>query len=184
MWIKKRRTLWLAAICAAAVLPASAQSQTDLMAALTHCAAIADNSERLACYDKLAPQVKTVADAPPPPPEASVPTPSQGSVLDSLNPFSGGSDAAPSAAQMSYQAPGQEILPVTIGVSAYEVAPSGSFTVTLDNRQVWRERNEHFDTPPFRKDGKNVVMIERGLLGGFNLYLKGMGKIYKVMRIK
>ncbi len=48
---------------------------------------------------------------------------------------------------MAYQPIGVEILPVTIGVTDYSIAPNGSFSVTLDNGQVWRERNEHYDHP-------------------------------------
>jgi hypothetical protein len=73
---------------------------------------------------------------------------------------------------------------VTIGVAEYSIAPDGSFRVTLDNGQVWRERNEHFDHPQFRADTRNVVVIERGMIGGYNLYLKGEGKPYKVLREK
>ena len=69
----------------------------------------------------------------------------------------------PSAQQMAYQPMGAEILPVTIGVTDYAIAPNGSFSVTLDNGQVWRERNEHYDHPAFRSDSKHVVVIEHAV---------------------
>jgi len=169
--------------------PASAGQRDDVIGALAKCADIPDKAARLDCYDQEAPQLRAVAQAPaaPPPPTAtaeSAPAPvSQqgGSFLSSLDPF-GDTPQGPSAQQMAYQPIGAEILPVTIGVADYAIAPNGSFSVTLDNGQVWRERNEHYDHPAFRSDAKNVVMIERGMIGGYNLYLKGDGKPYKVLR--
>ena len=66
----------------------------------------------------------------------------------------------------------------------YETAPGTGFTVTLANGQVWRERNGHSETPPFQAGARNYVTIEHGLLGGYDLYLFGYGKLYKVLRVK
>ncbi len=172
---------------------ASAGPRDDVIGTLVKCADIADKAARLDCYDQAAPQLRTAAQAPaPPPPPVAVqaaeppaaPVSQQGgSFLSSLDPF-GDSPQGPSAQQMAYQPIGAEILPVTIGVADYAVAPNGSFSVTLDNGQVWRERNEHYEHPSFRSDAKNAVVIERGLIGGYNLYLKGDGKPYKVLREK
>jgi hypothetical protein len=178
----------LAALSITAV-PASAGPRDDVIGTLVKCADLTDKAARLDCYDQAAPQLRAAAQAPaPPPPPAAVqaaepapaPVSQQGGSFD---PF-GGSPQGPSAQQMAYQPIGAEILPVTIGVTDYAIAPNGSFSVTLDNGQVWRERNEHYDHPSFRSDAKNVVMIERGMIGGYNLYLKGDGKPYKVLREK
>jgi len=172
--------------------PASAGPRDDVIGVLAKCADITDKAARLDCYDQAAPQLRAAAQTPAPPPpavaQAAEPAPAPvsqqgGSFLSSLDPF-GDTPQGPSAQQMAFQPVGAEILPVTIGVADYAIAPNGSFSVTLDNGQVWRERNEHYDHPTFRGDAKNVVMIERGMIGGYNLYLKGDGKPYKVLREK
>ena len=172
--------------------PASAGPRDDVIGTLVKCADIADKAARLDCYDQATPQLRAAAQTPAPPPpavaQAAEPAPAPvsqqgGSFLSSLDPF-GDTPQGPSAQQMAFQPIGAEILPVTIGVADYAIAPNGSFSVTLDNGQIWRERNEHYEHPAFRSDAKNVVVIERGMIGGYNLYLKGDGKPYKVLREK
>lgn len=189
-----------------AALPATALAgpRDDVVDVLVKCTDVAGGVARLDCYDRLAPQLKAAARTPPgvdkatqtggqtsssnaQPPSGQAAAPQQeSSFLGSLNPFGGGApESAPSARQMAYQPMGQEILPVAIGVADYTVAPSGAFTVTLDNGQVWREHNGNFATPPFKPDGKNIVIIEHGLFGSYNLTLKGnYGKLFKVVRVK
>ena len=201
-----KRCIVLAALLAAGIPAAQAGPRDDVIDALAKCTDVADREARADCYDRAAPQLRAVAGLPPAaaatsppqtpvvqtvvpppsvPPSPAEPPPSQDqSFLGALDPFGGEAPPRPTAMQMTYQPIGEEILPLTIAVTDYDVAPSGSFTVTLENGQVWRERNEHFDTPPFKAGGKNYVTIEHGMLGGFNLYLFGSGKIYKVVRIK
>ena len=123
-----------------------------------------------------------VAAAPPPAEQPQEDASSGSGLLASLNPF--GADHPPSPQQMAYQGMGQEILPVAIGVAKFGPSDAGGFEITLDNGQVWRERNEHYDIPPWRSDERNIVYIERGMLGGYNLYLRPFGKMYKVVRVK
>jgi hypothetical protein len=185
---------FLAVILALPAASASAGPRDDVVDVLVKCTDVTDNAARLDCYDRAAPQLRAAAQvlvaplsampATEPPPQAAAPVSQQdGSFLSSLDPFAG-SPQGPSAQQMAYQPIGGEILPVTIGVTDYSIAPNGSFSVRLDNGQIWRERNEHYDHPSFRSDSKNVVVIERGLIGGYNLYLRGEGKPYKVLREK
>ncbi len=188
------RSMYLGAALALLPLAAAAGPKDEVIGALVQCTDVTDEHARLACYDHEAPALRAAAQGPvttmapsaepPAPPQApEPPPPQQGSFFSALDPF--GSDAAPpSPGQMAYQPIGQEILPITITVADYTVEPNGSFSVTLANGQVWRERNEHFDTPRFDPAGGNVVTIERGMIGGYNLYLKGSGKPYKVLRVK
>ncbi len=193
------------------VLLAGGQAQAgprdDVVDVLAKCTDVTDREARIECYDRAAPQLRAAAGLPPvgqvptqtplpvqteaapqqaapPPPEASPPPPQEGSFLGSLDPFGADAPAAPLPAQMAYQPIGQEILPLTIGVTDYDVVPGVPFTVTLANGQVWRERNGHSETPPFKSDGRNYVRIEHGLIGGYDLYLVGYGRLYKVMRVK
>jgi hypothetical protein len=207
------RRLAIAAVLVAGSSAAQAGPQQDVIDALVKCADIADKDARVACFDAATPQLRAaahtsaapVATAQPPAsvatgqPPAQAPSSAQAEVappaeqpqvdsssgsgfLASLNPF--GSDPPPSPQQMAYQPMGQEILPLAIGVARFGPSDSGGFEVTLDNGQVWQERREHYDIPPWRSDARNIVYIERGMLGGYNLYLRPFGKIYKVVRIK
>lgn len=193
-----------AAMAVAIPAAAHADPRGDVIDTLLKCADIADKAARSDCFDAAIPQLRTAAQAPrasvaaaPPgqapamaqaeaaPPSAQQPqvdSSSGSGFFASLNPF--GSDPAPSPQQMAYQAMGQEILPVAIGVARFGPSDNGGFEITLDNGQVWQERNEHYDIPPWRSDARNIVYIERGVLGGYNLYLRPFGKIYKVVRVK
>lgn len=189
------RVAAMAALMVAIPLAAQAGPKEDVIDALLKCADIADKDSRVTCFDAATPQLRAAVGLPtatiePVPSQASPPAgesphvdASSGSgFFASLNPFSG--DPAPSPQQMAYQPMGQEILPVAIGVARFGPSDSGGFEITLDNGQVWQERNEHYDIPPWRSDARNIVYIERGMLGGYNLYLRPFGKIYKVVRVK
>jgi hypothetical protein len=193
------------AVALLAAIPAGAQARPRdaVVDALAKCTYLASDAERLTCFDHYRAQLRAAAQGPstaqstassaqPAPaagqqPMAQTPAPpSDLAWLDALNPFSGApASDKPTPQQMAYQPIGGEILPVTIAIVSYTVAPSGSFTVTLANGQVWREHDRDFDTPPFRADGRNVVTITHAMLGGYNLILKGSpGHLYKVVRVK
>jgi hypothetical protein len=198
------------AVMALAPTAAQAGPRDDVIDTLVKCADLSDKMARADCFDAATPQLRAVAPpqtgleqplpatAPPPiasapsaaaafptpPAEAEAAPSSDTSWMSTLNPFSGGAPDKPAPDQMAFQAFGREILPVTIGVTEYHVFRDGSFSVTLDNGQIWREHDRDYDTPPFSTEEKNVVTIDRGMLGGFNLVLKGKPKIYKVVRAK
>lgn len=176
---------------------ASADPRDDVISTMVKCADLADKDARVACFDKATPELRAVAAMPPPAPvvaeapadqaaaaaAAAEPAPEpESGIARFFDPF-GSADSRPTAAQMAYQPMGQEILPITIGIADYSVTPGG-FTVTLDNGQVWQSRPGHFDSPQFKVGEKNFVVIAHGLIGGYDLSLRGNGKIYKVMRIK
>ena len=189
-----------------AAMPAGAQAgpRDDVVGELAKCTYLANDSERLTCFDHYRTQLRAAAQKPPtaeqpatqsppgavmaqqPAMQAPPAPPSDTAWLDALNPFSGAAAAdKPTPQQMAYQPIGGEVLPITIAIVDYTVAPSGTFTVTLANGQVWREHDRDFDTPPFREDGKNVVVISHAMLGGYNLVLKSSpGCLYKVVRVK
>ena len=186
--------LHILALVALTAIPASAQAgaRDDVVDVLVKCTDLTNDAARLACYDRGAPQLRAAAMLPPAaeaaaqPPAAPAPAVAGDGWFGSLDPFGAGGDgtAKPTPQQMAYQPMGGEILPVTIGVTDYSVAPSGAFTVTLDNGQIWREHDFDFATPPFHTDRKNIVIISRGMLGGYNLVLNGKHTLYKVVRVK
>ena len=188
--------LHIVALVALAAMPASAQAgaRDDVVDVLVKCTDLTNDTARLACYDRGAPQLRAAAMVPPaveavaqPPATPETAVAGDSSWFGSLDPFGAGGDATaskPTPQQMAYQPIGGELLPITIGVTNYSVAPSGAFTVTLDNGQIWREYDRDFATPPFHTDRQNIVVISRGILGGYNLVLKGKHTLYKVVRVK
>jgi hypothetical protein len=183
------RTALVAALAVAlvAMAPAIAGPRDDIINEMIKCANIADAAARHACFDAAIPQLKEasqtapVGETPATPQVAEAPSSDSG-WLSGLNPFAG-TDRAPTQQQLAYQALGAEILPLTIGVADYTTGPAG-YTVTLENGQVWQNYPRLVQAPPFNAGEKNIVTIERAMLGGYNLTLRGHGKLYKVVRVK
>jgi hypothetical protein len=172
----------------AAISSALAGPRDDIINEMIRCANIADAAARHACFDAAIPELKAasqtapVGETPATPQVAEAQPDSGGGWLSGLNPF-GGADRAPTQQQMAYQPLGAEILPLTIGVADYTTGPQG-YTVTLDNGQVWQNYPRLVQAPPFNAAEKNIVTIDRAMLGGYNLTLRGHGKLYKVVRVK
>jgi hypothetical protein len=172
------------------MMPASAAPRDDVINEMIKCANMADAAARHACFDAAIPQLKTASQTAPvgeTPATPQVATAEEqedtGGWFSGLSPFGSGSDK-PSQAQMAYQPMGAEVLPLTIGVADYTTGPRG-YTVTLDNGQVWQNYPRLVKAPPFNPEAKNIVVIDRGMLGGYSLVLKGRGgTIYKVVRVK
>lgn len=195
MNLQRSAIVLLALFIAGAAL---ANPRDDALNEMLRCAAMTDANARHACFDAAIPQLKAASQTAPvgeQPTEQQVAAAQQerdthqegtegGSWLSNLNPFSG-SDKPPSQQQMAYQPIGAEILPLTIGVADFTTGIHG-YTVTLDNGQVWQNYANLPDAPPFSASEKNIVIIDRALLGGYNLTLKdrGRGRLYKVVRIK
>jgi hypothetical protein len=170
---------------------AFAGPRDDVINDMIRCANMADTAARHACFDAAIPQLKAASQtAPvgetPPTPQVAAAEPQQessGGWLSGLNPFGSGR-SEPSQQQMAYQPLGAEILPLTIGVADYSTGPKG-YTITLDNGQVWQNYPRLVKAPPFNPEEKNIVVIDRGMLGGYSLVVKGRGAtVYKVVRIK
>ena len=202
--------------CGTAVLlafsgPAAAQAGGDaLLRALSGCAGVADGPARLACYDRLAPQVKAALAAPAPAVAATPAAPAQpaavaakqapakeeqeswfgfdmGDLFGSspktqTTPAEFGSEQTAAAQK---KARTQEIDSITAGLTDYAMTPFGKFVVFLDNGQIWRQIQGDSDVAHFRRNAKdNKVEISRGLLGSYNLQIVGSERTYKVERVK
>lgn len=197
------------AIAGAAVLlafsgaAAGAESQDTLLRALAGCAALTDGGARLACYDKLAPQVKDALAAPAPAAVASAqphaPTEEEqkswfgfdlGSLFGSspetqTTPEQFGSERTAAVQKEAEQKKTTEIDSITAKLTEYAMTPVGKFIVFLDNGQVWRELPSEDSNVPFKHEmSENTVEIERGLLGSYILHLNGSLRGYKVVRVK
>ena len=126
---------------------------------MQRCVAIEDADERLACFDEL------------------------------------GSDAAAQAAEQDAEVDEDDFgLPEptepaelrrrTGTVVAASRDPYGKLTLTLDNGQVWKQKEmRSFDLPPIA-DGEPRVTIWKGRLGGYSLKLEGRSKAIQVKRLR
>lgn len=73
---------------------------------------------------------------------------------------------------------------ITVGVADVAFNFYGRFIVTLDNGQIWKQLQSDTGRAHFHRHGKNVVTISRGILGSYNLVIKGRTPAYKVKRLK
>lgn len=193
-----------AALISAIVLTpavAAAGPSEDLAAGVAKCAAVTDNTARLACYDGLAPQLKAVQAQPTPPsPPAEVvdnrpwydpdrifgTSPSQQTRPEQF----GGEYLSPPAppppkpGEVARPAPPEAIDSITAKVTDFALNPYGRFVVFLDNGQIWKQIEGDTDQAHFRKNGSETVEISRGVFGSYNLVIDGSGIAYKVKRIK
>lgn len=168
-----------------------ASTSREMLDLLAQCADIKDGSERLACYDKLAPQLRETL--------AAVKKPAERTEEDKISifgfDFGGvfGSREGPTSPeefgknQMPQPAPeeGQVVESIAADVTDFAKTPYGKFIVFLDNGQVWRQLDSDTGTAHFDRDPKaNKVIISRGLLGSYNLKVNDQNATFKVKRLK
>lgn len=182
-----------------AAAPPSPVAPQDVLEAIGHCASIADNTQRLSCYDALAPHVKDALAAPPEVlPGNRTPTAEEqrswfgfdlsnlfgASPSEQTTPAQFGSDRLPST-HAAEETAAAEVDSITAGVTEVSFTPFGKFIVFLDNGQIWRQIEGDADHAIFRKPAKdNKVTISRGLIGSYNMNLNDSNRTYKVTRVK
>lgn len=185
--------------CLLPVTGALAQTRADAMAAVLRCTAIANDTARLACYDKAAGQTRSAlarpAAAPPPPPEQDSDEDDGGHWLEKT--FGTVPDRAPqtSVAQFGSETltskfaqpghiRGDTVNAVEAGMIRY-VFRGGLITVTLDNGQVWRQIP---GDPPVgylaRPASSYRATIKRGWGGSYIMTLSGLHRRIHVLRIE
>ncbi|SRR5579885_3024842 len=176
---------------------AQAGPRDDVLEAMGRCAALADNTARLACYDALAPQLKTALSTPPAtldhPPTQQEQESWFGFDIGDLfgtsqrtqtTPQQFGSDRLPQT-QAAIETAQQQVDSISAGVTDYSFTPFGKFIVFLDNGQVWRQIEGDSEHAHFARDPKNNhVTISRGFMGSYNLTINDSSKVYKVTRVK
>ena len=188
----------IAALPVFAFVTAQAGPRDDVLEALGKCAAMADNTARLACYDAVAPQLKTTLATPPPALDRK-PTREEeeswfgfnigdlfggGSASTQTAPEQFGNDRLPQT-QAAIENAQQEVDSITAGVTDYSFTPFGKFIIFLDNGQVWRQIEGDAERAHFARNPKdNKVSISRGLIGSYNLTINDSRKVFKVTRVK
>jgi hypothetical protein len=174
------RSFTLAAAILLAFSAAQAASDDGLKSAIVNCSAEADDAAQLACYNRIAAQLK--ADAARPPSPVSIATPPQAIVPVAPAARSAavfGGDSIPFHADASDQ-PEQ----MTAGVATVTFNFFHRFTVTLDNGQVWRQEESDTGIARFAKAMPKAVTIKQGMLGSFHLTFQGEWGTFSVKRVK
>jgi len=126
---------------------------------MQRCSTIEDADERLACFDELSSGAGAQAAA---------------------------KDAAVDEDDFGLPEPTEpaELRRRTATVVAARRDVYGKLTLTLDNGQVWKQKDSRsFDLPPIA-DGEPRVTIWKGRLGGYSLKLEGRSKAIQVKRIR
>jgi hypothetical protein len=191
-----RKALPLAAVFALSPLIAHAEPGDALLRGLRNCAALTDAAERLACYDRLAPQFQSPAQtAAAPPPE---PTKEEKESWFGLDTLFGGGEGKPQTTPQQFgeervektpeqveESKKEEIDSITAKLSDYATNAYGKFIVFLDNGQVWAQLQADSGKAHFVKNPKDVtVTIERAFLGSYSMTISDNVKLFKVKRLK
>lgn len=205
----------VATLCAITLFPvlASAGPRDELVDGMAKCAAVTDNTARLACYDALNPTLKAAQEAPPlpaapPAPVAAAPAappaapppvadnrpwydidrlvgvpPSEQRTPDQFGSEDLKAPPPPPGSAEAANMPPPALDSITVGVTEYSFNPFGKFIVILDNGQIWQQLEGDGGAARFRRSGKNTVTISRALFGSYSLVLNGDRK-FKVRRLK
>jgi hypothetical protein len=181
---------------------AKAQTTADTLRALDQCGSIADEHQRLSCFDQLGPQVKgallRIPGAKAGPPTAQEQKNWFGFDLGGLfgsapaqqtSPDKFGSDQLPQKPQPKQETASGDETPletldsISAGVSEVSFTRYGKFIVFLDNGQVWRQIEADTDKASFESGG-NTVKISRAMFGSYQLTVNDSAKVFKVKRVK
>jgi hypothetical protein len=177
--------------------PVHADPREDLLQAISKCTSITDDTARLSCYDAAAPHLHDVLNVPPPT-LSTPPTKEQekswfGFNLDNLfgagekqqtTPQQFGAETTPQVEKKVENAQ-QEIDSISARVTDYSYTMDRKFVVFLDNGQVWRQLQGDSGLAHFhRVPADNTVVIDRGLIGSYNLMINGSNQTFKVTRVK
>lgn len=193
-----RKAFLLAAFCLTPIL-ANAAPGDDLLRALGQCAKLAGAPERLACYDRLAPQftaLRQTASAPPPPKTKEQLKEDKESWFG-LDIFGGGENKPQTTPQQfgeervektpeqAVEARQEEIDSITAKLSDYARNSYGKFIVFLNNGQVWAQLQADSGKAQFTRDPKDItVTVERAFMGSYSMTISGNTKLFKVKRLK
>ena len=189
----KRVGTWQA--CALAALVGLASSAGFAQGA-TDCSSVADDKDRLQCYDEQASRQKKPAVAPAPsasasgavesqaaaPAHASVPRPAPASAASAPAPSDFGLDPDVVRRKREAEHPDVPRAPeqIVLHVKSVTTRPHGEYRITMDNGQVWDQTVRNgFEDPP--REGE-AVTIARGVMGSYFLNRKG-GSALRVKRI-
>lgn len=171
------------------------EANDDLQAEVIKCGAIADNRQRIACYDRIARLAASAAqethrrlsneqDETPSQEQTTQPTPA-------VPEASSAAEARPPAdpkraidafgAEKLRHSGGEALDRVVAEIAAVRKLSRGNFQLTLDNGQKWREIE--YDKYARYAVG-DIVEVRRGRLGTYDLFSRKTGHRNKVRRVE
>ncbi len=166
----KKVFLILAALCLWQQA-AWAGPREEAAAAMARCDTIRDNAAWLDCHEKATAQMRAALAASP-----SGPVPPAQAATARF-----GADDLPARPRANVPAPKK----LTARVESVSFSNGGYFTLQLDNGQWWRQLDGDTNYARFRTPAnRNVITIEHGALGSYNLHIQGQSQGYKVNRIR
>jgi hypothetical protein len=154
--------------------PAGAGPREDAAAAMARCDLIKDNAAWLECHEKATAQMRAAL---------SVKPGGLGTVRPSAEAVNRrfGEENLPRQQARGVRAPKR----LVARVQDISFSQNGYFTIGLDNGQWWRQVDGDTSYARFRAPAnRNVVTIEHGFLGSYNLHIQGLSTGYKVNRIQ
>lgn len=179
-----RRVILISSLMVLAALPALAEPTRDeVMAGAARCDGIADNRVWLDCFYGSAQPMRALLNLPPanpaqvrlvPPPGAE---PRRLPVVTSAQP------------RQQPQSSGfwSDVLGDTkaearnVPMAKYDFDRSGRLTVTLANGQVWQQMESDLARAKWNKPANSYrVSVSRGVMGTYDLRVRGDGTAYKV----
>lgn len=170
-----------------AIWACQATAHPGLVQKLQECRGLADDTQRLACFDDVADSTTsssktTTAKAPPAPthdaPEKAAEPVANAASAQAAQPEQPVQPTADFGMEQQQRQQLADRLSAT--VTKVEKNRRGKLTLTLDNEMVWRQTDDGY----FRVRADDAVTIERGVLGVFYLGREGVNRRIKVERIK
>jgi len=153
--------------------PSDISVRDAVMSAAASCTNVADDRQWLDCYYAAAQPLRAALHLSPAPqarPAMSIPQ------LAGTHP----------ASEFDKEAvvPDAAIHRVQSRMVSYQFNALGTFTVTLENGQVWRQVDGDTDHAHWKKPASSyVVTIARGFLKSYSFQVRGLPGLYKVLRI-
>jgi hypothetical protein len=170
----------IAFACLVVLVAAPASAEDGIRAELDACRALADDGERLACYDRATGRILARAAAPEPAPAAAAP-PASAPAAATTAAAAAATDAAPAPVATdnfgrervlaAEEAKRREQETRAVGelsanVTGIDTRMDGLMTITLDNGQVWRQTRPD---SMFRLKTGDRIKIQPGALKSFIL---------------
>lgn len=169
--------------CAALSIPMPGVAQDSPVSGLAECAAVADDAQRLACFDALAGRPDPPpADVPPPPAATAAPEPAATAAPEPASVPVGPSPITDEVGRERIERSGEGERPVYSATvtRCEENRQSGQTYFFLENGQVWRQAT--YRRLRFRDCRFEVTLSEDGF--GYAMFIPSEDRRIRVTRIR